>query len=156
MKNLPINILITGLIAGTIDILAAIIILAGGNAVGTLKYVASGAFGKAATEGGNEMVAFGLLFHCIIAMSWTAAYFLLYPRLPFLKWNKWLNAIAYGLIIQTLMSFVVLPLTQIPPRSFNWVSFLENAVILMFSIGLPVSLLADCFYKNENGGAVAI
>ncbi len=151
MKNLNLltNILLAGLIAGTLDILAAIFILAGGNAIGTLKYVASCAFGKAASEGGYEMVAYGLLFHYIIAMSWTAAYFLLYPKLPFLKWNKWLNAIAYGIIVQTLMSFVVLPLTQIPQRPFNWVSFLENTAILMFSIGLPVSLLADRFYRKS-------
>jgi hypothetical protein len=149
MKNLSLNILVAGLIAGTIDILAAIIILAGGNAIGTLKFVASGAFGKAALDGGNEMAAFGLLFHFIIAMCWTAAFFTLYSKLPFPKWNKWLNAIAYGLFIQILMSFVVLPLTQIPPRPFNWVSFLENAVILMFSIGLPVSLLADRFYRKS-------
>jgi hypothetical protein len=149
-SNLLTNILITGLIAGTIDILAAIIILAGGNAVGTLKYVASGAFGKAALEGGSEMAAWGLLFHFIIALSWTTAYFLIYPKLPFLKWNKWLNAIAYGLIVQMLMSFVVLPLSQIPPRPFNWVSFLENAVILMFSIGLPVALMAERFYRKSN------
>jgi hypothetical protein len=149
-SNLLTNILITGLIAGTIDILAAIIILAGGNAVGTLKYVASGAFGKAALEGGSEMAAWGLLFHFIIALSWTTVYFLIYPKLPFLKWNKWLNAIAYGLIVQMLMSFVVLPLSQIPPRPFNWVSFLENAVILMFSIGLPVALMAERFYRKSN------
>ena len=148
-SNLLTNILIIGLIAGTLDILVAVIFLAGGNAVGTLKYIASGAFGKAALAGGNEMAAWGLLFHFIIAMSWTAGYFLLYPKLPFLKWNKWLNAIAYGLIVQTLMSFVVLPLTQIPPRPFNWVSFLENAVILMFTIGLPAALAADWFYNKQ-------
>jgi hypothetical protein len=148
-SNLLTNISITGLIAGTIDILAAIFLLAGGNAVGTLKYVASGAFGKAALEGGSEMAAWGLLFHFVIALSWTTAYFLLYPKLPFLKWNKWLNAIAYGLIVQTLMNFVILPFSQIPPRPFNWVSFLENAVILMFSIGLPVSLMAERFYRKS-------
>jgi hypothetical protein len=150
MKNLPITILITGLIAGTLDILAAIIILAGGNAFGTLKYIASGAFGKAATDGGSEMAAIGLLFHFVIAMSWTAAFLLLYPKLPFLKWNKWINAFAYGLIVQTLMIFVVLPLTNIPPRPFSLWGFLENAVILMFSIGLPAALAADRFYKKAN------
>ena len=151
--NLPITILITGLIAGTIDILSAIFILAGGNAVGTFKYIASGAFGKAALDGGNEMVAWGALFHYIIAMSWTTAFFLLYPKLPFLKWNKWFNAIAYGAIIQTLMSFFILPLTNISSRPFNIWGFIENMVILMFSIGLPVALLADRFFNktpNEN------
>ena len=148
--NLPINILIAGLIAGTMDILAAIFILAGGNAIGVFKYVASGAFGKAALDGGNEMVAWGALFHYIIAMSWTALYFLIYPKLPFLKWNKWFNAIVYGAFIQTLMSFVILPLTNIVSRPFNAFGFLENMVILMFSIGLPVALLADRFYHSKS------
>jgi hypothetical protein len=148
MKNLPITILITGLIAGTLDILAAIIILAGGNAVGTLKFIASGAFGKAATDGGYEMAAWGLLFHYIIAMCWTAAFILLYPKLKFLHRNKWLNAIAYGIIVQTLMSFVVLPLTQIPPRPFSLWGFTENALILIFTIGLPAALAADWFYRK--------
>ncbi len=149
-SNLLTNILITGLIAGTIDILAAIFLLAGGNAVGTLKYIAGGgAFGKAALAGGSEMAAWGLLFHYIIALGWTTVYFLLYPKLPILKWNKWYNAIAYGLLVQTLMNFVVLPLTQIPPRPLNWLSFLENAVILMFSIGLPVALMAERIYSKS-------
>lgn len=149
--NLSITILITGLIAGTLDILSAIFILAGGNAVGTFKYIASGVFGKAALEGGNEMVVWGAIFHYIIAMSWTTAFFLLYPKLPFLRWNKWFNAVAYGLIVQTLMSFVVLPLTNIAPRTFTVSGFLKNAVILMFAIGLPGALMADWFYKREKG-----
>lgn len=67
--NLTTNILIAGLIAGTLDILAAIYLLAGGNAAGVLKYIAAGAFGQAALAGGTEMIVFGLLFHYIIALS---------------------------------------------------------------------------------------
>jgi hypothetical protein len=141
------TILLTGLLAGTLDLLAAIFLLAGGNAVGTLKFIASGAFGKAALTGGNGMAALGLLFHYVIATSWTAAYFLLYPKLPFLRHNKWLNAIAYGLIAQTIMSRVVLPLSNVSPRAFTLSGFAQNAVILMFCIGLPVALSADRFYQ---------
>lgn len=147
--NLALTIIITGLIAGTLDILSAIFILAGGNAVGTFKYIASGAFGKSALEGGNEMIFWGALFHYIIATSWTAAFILLYPKLNFLHWNKWINAIAYGLIVQTLMSFVVLPLTNIAPRVFTLTGFLKNAVILMFAIGFPAALSANWFYKKN-------
>ena len=93
------------------------------------------------------MVVWGVVFHYIIAICW-AAFLLLYPKLSFLKWNKWLNAIAYGIIVQTLMSFVVLPLTNVPARAFSLGGFLENAVILMFSIGLPTAFAADRFYKK--------
>ena len=56
------NILFSGLIAGTLDISAAILFLANGNAAGVLKYIASGAFGKDAFTGGDEMLAWGVLF----------------------------------------------------------------------------------------------
>ncbi len=148
MKNLPIKILLVGIIAGTIDILAAIIILAGGNVVGTFKYIASGWFGKAALAGGNEMVVWGAVFHYIIAICWTAAFLLFYPKLPFLRWNRWLSAVVYGIFVQTVMSFVVLPLSNIPPRPFSLWGFVENAVILMFSIGLPAALAAELFYQK--------
>ena len=62
-------ILKTGLIAGTLDILAAIVILAKMNAVGVLQYVASGVFGKEAFSGGTTMAIAGLIFHYIIAFS---------------------------------------------------------------------------------------
>lgn len=148
-SNLPLNILRAGLIAGTMDILSAIIILAGGNAVGTLKFIASGAFGPAALTGGNGMAAWGLLFHYLIALSWTTAYFLLYPKLPFMRWNKWLNAVIYGAIIWSGMNLLILPMTQIARRGFTLPGVLKNMVILMVCIGLPVALLADRFYRKE-------
>ena len=95
------------------------------------------------------MIVWGALFHYLIALSWTAAFFLLYPKLPLMRWNKWFNAIAYGLIVQTMMSFVILPLTNIAPRTFSLSGFLKNAVILMFAIGLPNALMAERFYSKD-------
>ncbi len=148
-RNLTITILITGLIAGTIDILSAIFLLAGGDATGVLKYVAGGFFGKAALEGGSEFAVYGLVFHYIIAMCWTAAFILLYPKLKILHRNKWLNAVFYGLFVQTLMTFVVLPLTSIAQRTPTVSGFLKNAAILMFAISLPAALAADWLYKKS-------
>ncbi|MCD9187685.1 MAG: hypothetical protein LUM44_14795 [Pyrinomonadaceae bacterium] len=144
-----ITILITGLIAGTLDILAAIFVLAGGNAVGVFKYIASGAFGKAAFDGGNEMVVWGAVFHYLIAMFWTGLFFLLYPQLSFLKRNKWLNAVVYGIIVWSVMNLLILPFTKIAPQIFTVSGVLKNIVILIICIGLPAALSADRFYKNE-------
>ena len=73
------NILLAGLLAGTLDILAAIIILAKGNAIGTFKFIASGAFGEAAFSGGTDMVAYGVIFHYLFATGFATGYFLAYP-----------------------------------------------------------------------------
>lgn len=147
--NLLTNILITGLIAGTLDILSAIFLLAGGNAAGVLKYIASGAFGQSALVGGSEMIVWGLVLHYGIALGWTADFFLLYPKLPFLRRNKWLNAAAYGVLVWALMNLVVLPTTQIAVPAFTASGVLKNVAILVVCIGLPVALLADRFYRNE-------
>jgi hypothetical protein len=150
MKNLSLwqAILVAGLLAGTMDILSAIFLLAKGNAAGILKYVASGAFGKSALEGDNSMALWGLLFHFIIAMVWAKVYFLAYPYIPFLKQNIFVNALIYGILVWSVMNLVVVPMSQIPPRPFNWENALKNMAILCVCIGLPMAWLADKFYKQ--------
>jgi len=150
MKNLFVNILIAGLIAGTMDILAAIFLLAGGNAAGVFRYIASGAFGKSAMQGGTEMIFGGLIFHYLIAMSWVALYFFIYPKLSFLKHNKWLSAIIYGAFVWTIMNLIIVPSSQIGWTGFNPLRAAENMLILMVCIGLPASLSANRFYKERN------
>lgn len=143
-------ILRAGLLAGTLDILAAILILAKGNAVGTLKFIASGVFGKAAFSGGNEMVASGAVFHYFIATSFAAGYFWAYPRLPFLQKNKWVSGVLYGAFVWAVMNLLVVPASNAPQSPFAWDSALKNAAILMVCIGLPVAWLADKFYTSRS------
>ncbi|MGD9560914.1 MAG: hypothetical protein AB7F88_00200 [Pyrinomonadaceae bacterium] len=143
------NILVTGLIAGSLDIVAAIFILAGGDAAGILKYVASGVFGPAALKGESQMVAYGLIFHFAIAMSWTALYFLLYPKLGFVRWNKWISGVVYGVLVWMAMNLVVLPLSKVPRGPLTWTSVLTNVLILTVCIGTPIAVLADRHYATR-------
>ena len=140
------HILLAGLLAGILDILAAIILLAKGNVTGTFKFIASGAFGKAAFSGGADMIAWGVFFHFLIATSFAAGYFLLYPCLSILRKNKWLSAIIYGIFIWAWMNYVVLPLTLAPPAPFSWEAALRNTVIVTACVSLPVAWLAHRFY----------
>lgn len=67
-----------GLLAGTLDISAACVqyyMKTGKNPDYVLKYVASGAFGKDAFTGGIVMSMAGLLFHYLIAFSFTLFFF---------------------------------------------------------------------------------
>jgi hypothetical protein len=111
-------ILRAGLLAGTLDILAAILILAKGNAVGTLKFIASGVFGKSAFSGGYDMVALGAFFHYFIATSFAAGYFLAWPRLAFLQKNLWLSGVLYGVFVWVVMNLLVVPMSQAPQSPF--------------------------------------
>ena len=79
-------VLTTGLIAGTLDILAACLsayIQRGMTPEKLLQFVASGLFGADAFTGGAIMAVAGLVMHFMIATSWTLLYYLLYPRLEY-------------------------------------------------------------------------
>ncbi len=143
-------ILRAGLLAGTLDILAAILILAKGNAEGTLKFIASGVFGKSAFSGGYDMVVLGAAFHYFIATSFATGYFLAYPRLPVLQKNKWLSGVLYGVFVWAVMNLLVVPTSNAPQSPFAWDSALKNMAILIVCIGLPIAWLAERFYSPRN------
>ncbi len=142
-------VLFAGLSAGILDIFAAIVILSKGNAVGTFRYIASGVFGDDAFTGGADMVAWGVLFHFLIALGFAAGYFVVYPYLPILRKNKWVNGIFYGLFIWATMNYLVLPLTLTPPGVFTWGPALRSMLILTLCVSIPVVWLADRYYSTR-------
>lgn len=147
-KSKPKAIATAWLIAGTLDILSAIFFLAKGNAVGVLRYIAKGALGPAAMEGGTGVVILGAVIHYTIALCFTIGYFLVFPYVPLLKKYKVLSGLLYGAFVWAFMRYVVLPLTFNPPGPLTFESAWKNIVILMFAIGLPISLIAHKHYSS--------
>ena len=143
-------ILKTGLIAGTMDGAAAVIILAKMNFTGVFQYVASGAFGKAAFEGGAAMTIAGVTFHYFNAFAFTIFYFLIFPFISILRKNVLLSAFAYGLFVWSVMNLIVVPLSNITMGPFNWSIALLNMAILVVCIGLPISYFANKYHTSKN------
>lgn len=150
-KSLSKTILVTGLIAGTLDILAATThaYVRGISPIRLLQFVASGLFGAEAFSGGLTMAFSGLVIHYIIALSWTFLFFMIYPKLSFLSKNKIVAGILYGVFVWLAMSFIVLPLTAVPKSPFNIIQAIVGAVILILMIGLPISFFANRYYSNK-------
>ena len=142
----------TGLLAGTLDILAAIThayFQSGTSPERLFQFIASGLFGSEAFSGGMPMVFLGLIMHFLIALSWTLIFFLVYPKLSFLSKNKIVSGIVFGLFVWAMMSFVILPLTSTPKFPFNLGRAMIGAAILILMIGMPVSFLANKYYSNK-------
>ena len=142
-------ILLSTLIAGTLDGTAAIIqyFINGRTDPGRIfKYIASAALGRRALTGGTEMVLMGVGFHYLIAFLFTVFYFFIYPRVKWLQKNVWSSAIAYGLFTWAVMNLVVLKLSRLNPVRFETGKALVAAVILMLCVGLPVTLMARKYY----------
>ncbi|MDB5013885.1 MAG: hypothetical protein JWQ25_2087 [Daejeonella sp.] len=152
MKNFSLKVIKTGLIVGTLDILAAFIyfsIKTGQKSpVNLLKFVASGFFGKDAFTGGSSMVMAGLLFHYFNAMAFTAFFFLLFPKIRFFAKNKILTGVLLGIFVFAVMNFLVVPLSNVPPQPVNLVNSLINGLILICCIGLPLSFMVSSYYNK--------
>ena len=113
-----------------------------------LKFIASGVFGKAAFDGGSAMMAMGLLFHFIIAFACTSIFFILYPKLNFLKKNILLNAVLIALAVWCTTNLIIMPLSKIGMPAFTAASVARAVFILIICIGLPISYKAEKFYHS--------
>jgi hypothetical protein len=145
-------ILATGLLVGSLDILTAFVdfyIARRDNPLIVLQYIASGVFRKTAFTDGAIMYFWGLLFHFIIAYSFTLLFYLLYPKMKLYKYNPIPVAIVYGLFIYAVMNFVVQPLVFGEPWHFNGFKSIKAALILIVMIGLPLAFLCKKHFSTK-------
>jgi len=143
------TILLTGLLTGTLDALAAIAWNYKINPAKIFQFIASGVFGKQAFNGGVEMILWGLFFHYLIACSFTVVFFITYPAFIGALKNKYVTGIIFALITWVLTNLVIVPLSQIGWRPVS-VSFIVTGFgILIFTIGLPIALIANKFYARK-------
>lgn len=146
-------ILLSGFIAGSLDILAAFIdhyINTNKGPEGVLKFIASGVFGSKGFTNNSTMIWFGLLFHFIIALAFTTLFFILYPRVKLLRVNVLLLAMIIGVFIWLVMNLLILPLSNTPKFPFKTESAVKSALILIFMIGLPLSITFKRIFKNTS------
>ena len=146
------KILQAGLIAGTLDILSAFIyyfIKSGKtNFLIIFKFIASAIFGKEATAGGRRMILYRLRHALCDRICIHFFFFWLYPKVNVMSKNRLVTAIAYGLFVWALMNLVVVPLSRIAHRPFDYVNAMINMGILIICIGLPLSFMANAYFKK--------
>lgn len=152
MKSKSGTIFLSALIAGTLDILAALIIydliLQKTTSIKILQSIASGIFKKEAYSGGSQMALYGLLLHYFIALIFAWFYFTIYPYFNFLKKNTVLSGILYGIFVWIIMNLVVLPTVfpSLPEKHLDFPLIL-SMLILIFCIGIPIALITKKHYS---------
>ncbi|MDA6072559.1 DUF1440 domain-containing protein [Flavobacterium sp. AC] len=152
MKSKSGTIFLSGLIAGTLDILAAIfvyvIILEKTTTIKILQSIASGIFKKEAYTGGSQMIWFGLGFHYLIAFVFAWFYFKIYPYLPFLKKSTVISGFLYGIFVWIIMNLIVLPIVfpVLPEKHFDFPLLLSITILMLF-IGLPIASVTKKYYS---------
>ena len=141
---------LTGLIAGTMDISAAFInffIVSGGkNPVIVLYFIASGVFGQFAFTGGVFYALCGLIFHFVIAYSFTTFYFFSYPKVKAFLKNKYVAGFVFGIITWLIMNLIVVPLSNTPHNPHSVFQLILSIIFLILFIGFTAAISADKYF----------
>jgi hypothetical protein len=147
-------VLLTTLVAGTLDIIAAHLhfTINTGEWPRKMFYaIAGGAIGlKTALAGGPAVVVLGVFIHYFISFSFTLFFFLLYPVISKISVNKYLNGVVYTIFVWLIMNFIVLPLTALPSKPFVLdINKVIGFLILTIVFGIPISIMADKYYRTR-------
>jgi len=144
------TILTAGFIAGCLDLLTAILVYSVAMQRTTdtklLQGIGRAAFGSNAFDRETSVALSGVAVHFFIAFSFTIFYFFIFPYIPFLRSQRIISGLLYGIFAWCVMNLAVLPLLHIANIPHKWDSMIRGAVILMFCIGLPISLIVSRYY----------
>ncbi len=136
-----------GLIAGILDIGENIIYnhFRGVTPKMIFQYIASGLIGMPSFQMGGTSVALGVAIHFAIALTWTAIFYVATRRMAVLRERPVVSGLAYGVVVYLIMTFVVLPLTRVPPlkHPVTLMGRVNALLPLLFCIGLTISLLTQ-------------
>jgi hypothetical protein len=133
-----------GLIAGTLDLTQAFILF--GARVPLV--IAAGLLGQEALHGGPGTYALGICLHFFIACSATAIYYAASRRLSFLKEHPVVCGLFYGMAVELVMGYIVLPLSALHDRGpYELHDVLQGLIVHMIVVGLPISFTVRRFGK---------
>ena len=140
------TIFIAGLVAGTLDAIAAILLFAHPvtlhNISNIFRYIASGLVGQGAFANGLVYPFLGLFLHFLIATIWAAVYLLLLYRL-FKPGSVLAKTILLAALIWIIMNGFVMPLSGLGAARSNGWAIMRSFGVLVICVGLPITLIVE-------------
>jgi hypothetical protein len=135
-RNAVVAIAVGGLVAGTLDLTQACILF--GMKVPLV--IAGGLLGERAFHGGASVYVLGILLHFFIAFSVSAIFYGASRRLTFMIEHPLICGLFFGMAVELVMSYVVLPLSALQDRGpYRLHDVLQGLIVHMIVIGLPVA-----------------
>jgi hypothetical protein len=140
------SIVLGGLIIGIADAIVyywfVSSVLEGYPLMSVYQYLASGALGNAAFEGGIGTALLGMLFHFFVSFVVAAVFILSADRIPFLRRYAIPGSLVYGFGVFIVMNLIVLPLSAAPPLPAPTMPQLIAMIVdHMLIIGLPLGII---------------
>src|SRR3981189_1957301 len=133
-RNALLAIAVGGGIAGTLDLVQACILF--GWRIPLV--IAAGLLGRQALQGGAVTYVFGVVLHFFIALSAAAIYYAASRKLGFLMEHPLVCGLFYGIAVELVMSYIVLPLSAFHARGpYNLHHLPLGLGVHMVVVGLP-------------------
>jgi uncharacterized membrane protein YagU involved in acid resistance len=133
--------LLATLVAGTLDIGAAILLNLGVGPRIVLQSVAGGWLGSAAYQGGWPIALLGLASHFGIMLGIAAIYMMLGARLSILR-SQWILAgVVWGVAVWLVMSQVVVPLSASTLPQPDVQAIIQGLIVHVLMVGLPMAFI---------------
>lgn len=144
------DILIGGLFAGLADFLYASIgtMMAGRPWTQAWMGVASGLIGKAAKQGGIEIVALGVALHFFICLTAAALLYFIASRVRWLPKQWIVLGILYGVAFLAVMNYIVLPLSAIGRSIYPLEKIHVHAFFHILLVGWPTAFFISRALKR--------
>ncbi|MBY0456678.1 MAG: hypothetical protein K2V38_05020 [Gemmataceae bacterium] len=139
-----------GLVSGVLDATDGVVAfgLYGFNPIQVMQFIASGAFGPAALDGG-QLTAGGLLmaaagagFHFVIAFVAAGVFAVAARSFPVLRRNWVVAGLVYGAWVWVFMNLIVLPFTAVVPGPSGIALTLNGVIGHALFVGLPIAYFA--------------
>lgn len=106
------------------------------------QYIASGALGMAAFDGGIATALLGVFFHLIISFVIAGIFILAADRIPLLRRYAIAGSLLYGFGVFIVMNMIVTPLSAAPPIPAPTLPWLIEAILEhTLLVGLPLGML---------------
>ena len=107
------------------------------------QYIASGALGNAAFEGGMATALLGVFFHLIISFVIAGVFILSADRIPLLRRYAIAGSLLYGFGVFIVMNMIITPLSATPPvpaPTLPWLieAIIEHILLVGLSLGIIV------------------
>ncbi len=144
-------ILVGTLVAGTLDILAAVAmtLIYGREPMAMLRYVASGPFPRA-SDWGTAGSALGLAVHFGLMAIMVAIFVLAASRLEALRRAPVLWGVLYGAATYVVMNLLVVPWRFDRPLPTAPMAIGPQLAFHILLVGIPVALIASRHFANRS------
>ena len=143
-----------GLVAGTLDISAAIVesALEGKGPVHVFQGIAGGLLGMSSFQGGLATAALGAFFHYFIATTASAVFYLASRKWRGLVRRPIPSGLLYGVAVYIFMYYIVLPISAYHSRIAlpRMSHLIRDIAVHMFLVGLPIAWMVRKYADSSS------